>query len=70
MIYVHYTNQLIRLGKVTIKESEGTRKQADTEGKYRVFKIRIKSPITGLERLRGIHEIKVPRFRDNGTGWL
>jgi len=26
------------------------------------------SPITGLERPRGFQEIKVPRFRDNGTG--
>jgi len=27
------------------------------------------SPVTGLERPRGFQEIKVPRFRDNGTGW-
>jgi len=29
-MYVHYKNRLILLGKVTNKESEGTRKQADT----------------------------------------
>ena len=26
------------------------------------------SPITGLEWPRGFQEVKVPRFRDNGTG--
>jgi len=26
-------------------------------------------PITGLERPRGFQEVKVPGFRDNGTGW-
>ena len=27
------------------------------------------SPITDLNRPRGFQEVKVPRFRDNGTGW-
>ena len=27
------------------------------------------SPVTGLEGPRGFQEVKVPRFRDNGTGW-
>jgi len=27
------------------------------------------SPITGLDRPRGFQEFKVPRFRDNATGW-
>jgi hypothetical protein len=27
------------------------------------------SPVTGLDRPRGFQEVKVPRFRDNGTGW-
>jgi len=27
------------------------------------------SPVTGPEGPRGFQEIKVPRFRDNGTGW-
>jgi hypothetical protein len=27
------------------------------------------SPITGPEGPRGFQEVKVPRFRDNGTGW-
>ena len=27
------------------------------------------SPVTGLEWPRGFHEVKVPRFHDNGTGW-
>ena len=27
------------------------------------------NPITGLDRPRGFQEVKVPRFRDNGTGW-
>jgi len=26
------------------------------------------SPITGLEWPRGFQEVKVPRYRDNGTG--
>jgi len=26
------------------------------------------SPVTGLEWPRGFQEVKVPRFRDNGTG--
>jgi len=29
----------------------------------------ISSPITDLDRPRGFQEVKVPRFRDNGTGW-
>jgi len=28
------------------------------------------SPVTGPEWPRGFQEVKVPRFRDNGTGWL
>ena len=27
------------------------------------------SPITGLDRPIGFQEVKVPRFRENGTGW-
>jgi len=27
------------------------------------------SPVTGLDRPRGLKEVKVPRFRDNGKGW-
>jgi len=27
------------------------------------------SPFTGLDRPRGFQEVKVSRFRDNGTGW-
>jgi len=27
------------------------------------------SPVTSLEWPRGFQEVKVPRFRDNGTGW-
>ena len=26
-------------------------------------------PLTGLEWPRGFHEVKVPRFHDNSTGW-
>ena len=26
-------------------------------------------PVGGLEWPRGFQEVKVPRFRDNGTGW-
>jgi hypothetical protein len=26
-------------------------------------------PITGLDRPSRFQEVKVPRFRDNGTGW-
>jgi hypothetical protein len=28
-----------------------------------------KEQVTGLDRPRGFQEVKVPRFRDNGTGW-
>ena len=27
------------------------------------------SPVTGLEWPGGFQEFRVPRFRDNGTGW-
>jgi len=27
------------------------------------------SPVTGPEWPRGFQEVKVPSFRDNGTGW-
>jgi len=27
------------------------------------------TPVTGLEWPRSFQEVKVPRFRDNGTGW-
>ena len=27
------------------------------------------SPISGLDRSRDFQEVKVPIFRDNGTGW-
>jgi hypothetical protein len=27
------------------------------------------SPVTGLEWSRGLQEVKVPRFHDNGAGW-
>jgi len=27
------------------------------------------SPVTGPEWPRGFQEVKIPRFRDNGTGW-
>ena len=30
---------------------------------------KVKQPITGPEGLRGFQEVKVLRFRDNGTGW-
>jgi len=29
----------------------------------------LSNPITGLDRPRGFQEVKVPRLRDNGTGW-
>ena len=29
----------------------------------------LSSPVTGQERPRGFQEVKVPRFRDNGTRW-
>ena len=31
--------------------------------------IKASRPVTGLEWPRGFLEVKVPRFRDNGTGW-
>jgi len=32
-------------------------------------KKRQRSPVTGPEGPRGFQEVKVPRFRDKGTGW-
>jgi len=32
-------------------------------------KLKVSSPITGLDRPRGFQEVKVPRFHDDGTGW-
>ena len=43
------------------------------EGKCNVgwsCKVKVNSPITDLEWLRGFQEVKVLRFHDNGTGWL
>ena len=34
-----------------------------------ISKERQSSPVTGLEWPRVFQEVKVPRFRDNGTGW-
>ena len=47
------------LGKAFIK--------VDYDGKYSKVKREI-SPVKGLEWPRGFQEVKVPRFRDNGTG--
>ena len=33
-----------------------------------IMMIFFSSPVTGLEWPRGYQEVKVPRFRDNGTG--
>ena len=43
----------------------------DNEARYvAIHKHRCKSsPVTGLEWPRGFQEVKVPRCRDNGTGW-
>ena len=35
---------------------------------FRKYIIVLSSPVTGLEWPRGSQEVKVPRFRDNGTG--
>ena len=32
-------------------------------------KVKLNSPIPGLDSPRGLQEVKVPRFHDNGTGW-
>jgi hypothetical protein len=32
-------------------------------------KVKVNSPVTGLEWPREFQEVKVPRFHDNGTGW-
>jgi hypothetical protein len=33
------------------------------------LKVKVSSPVTGLEWPRGFQEVKVPRFHDKGTGW-
>jgi hypothetical protein len=32
-------------------------------------KVKVSSPVTGLEWPRGFQEVKVPTFLDNGTVW-
>jgi hypothetical protein len=34
-----------------------------------MVKVKVNHPITDLDSPRGFQEVKVPRFRDNGTGW-
>ena len=36
----------------------------------KVVKQKVKESRYGLEWPRGFQEVKVPRFHDNGTGWL
>jgi len=38
-------------------------------GNYCTFQRIKSSPVTGPEGPREIQEVKVSRFRDNGTGW-
>jgi len=38
-------------------------------GNITTLLVKQSSPVTGLEWPRGFQEVKVPRFRDNGTGW-
>ena len=47
------------------------KKKISGDGRFCCWYINIKiiSPITGLEWPRGFQEVKVPRLRDNGTGW-
>ena len=45
-------------------DHEGTEGSRDIK-----VKVNLSSPATGLEWPRGFHEVKVPRFHDNGTGW-
>jgi hypothetical protein len=33
-----------------------------------LLKVKVNSPVTGLEWPRGSQEVKVPRLHDNGTG--
>jgi len=36
---------------------------------FRKANVKVKQSATGLEWLRGLQKVKVPRFHDNGTGW-
>jgi len=36
---------------------------------YVKVKVKVNSPVTGLEWPREFQEVKVPRFHDNGTKW-
>jgi hypothetical protein len=42
---------------------------SDLEDKGRELIGQESSPVTGLEWPREFHEVKVPRFHDNDTGW-
>jgi hypothetical protein len=43
--------------------------EAGQSGRYSDQSNEVNSPVTGVEWPRGFHEVKVPRFHDNGTGW-
>jgi len=53
--------------RVLMWKSDGRRPLGRPRHVYEVK--RQSSPITGLEWPRWFQEVKVPRFRDNGTGW-
>jgi len=36
---------------------------------FHILRYEKRSAITGLNRTKAFHEVKVPRFHDNGTGW-
>jgi len=38
--------------------------------RYKCGQFFFSSPVTGLEWPRGFQEVTIPRFHDNGTGWL
>ena len=54
------------------KWSDTLKMKSESAEYFYVFDVHVtvqSSPVRGLDRPRGFQEVKVPRFRDNGTGW-
>ena len=66
-MYVYKCDSEIRMGGLT-KAGVQNRVYPKRVTSVRIY-IKKSSPVTDLEWPRGLQEVKVPRFHDNGTGW-
>ena len=55
--------------QVTKQQQTKVKQKSEVQRHKECKYYRYSSPVTGLEWPRGFQEVKVPRFRDNGTGW-